>query len=318
MPDAEAVAAVLRANDAHAILHELLAVRLSDAPDVDAERLASAFAGLFPPAARPLFDHFDERILALVARLGGDLLGRIRRDAFLTRINVTLGAIERHTAALAACGDRDVEEDFLTHDHGHVIAQHGKLQPSDFQRRRRVPIAHLYVTPTIAYQENGAPAEADLWSLDDRLDRTVLLGDPGGGKTTASQVLMHRHATEPTRPVPFLVTLREFAAADPPERSDTSSTSSRRSTSARHPPAWSTGCCPAAARWSSSTASTSSSTPPDATAIVEQFCTAYPLSRALVTSPPRCAISPVGCSPAKPPDRPSPICIRWRLGKDSR
>src|SRR4051812_41291242 len=73
VPDAEAAAAVLRTDDPNAILHDLLAVRLAAAPDMDAERLASAFVGLFPPAtrycARAIFDHFDERILALVVRL---------------------------------------------------------------------------------------------------------------------------------------------------------------------------------------------------------------------------------------------------------
>ena len=47
----------------------------------------------------------------------------------------------------------------------------------------------------------------------------VRLGDPGGGKTTASNVLMHRFASDPSRRVPFLVTLRDFAASSPPERS---------------------------------------------------------------------------------------------------
>ena len=42
----------------------------------------------------------------------------------------------------------------------------------------------------------------------------MLLGDPGGGKTTAAQVLMHDQAAQPNGRVPFIVTLREFAAAD--------------------------------------------------------------------------------------------------------
>ena len=53
--------------------------------------------------------------------------------------------------------------------------------------------------------------------LAGRIDRTVLLGDPGGGKTTAANVLANFFACDPSRKVPFLITLREYAAKSPPE-----------------------------------------------------------------------------------------------------
>ena len=56
-------------------------------------------------------------------------------------------------------------------------------------------------------------------NLVEKIDRTVLLGDPGGGKTTAANVLANYFASSPTRKIPFLVTLRDYAAVDPPERS---------------------------------------------------------------------------------------------------
>jgi len=65
--------------------------------------------------------------------------------------------------------------------------------------------------------------EAGLAVLDlaPRLDRTVLLGDPGGGKTTAANVLANFFASDPDRAIPFLVTLREYAATMPPQWSVT-------------------------------------------------------------------------------------------------
>ena len=60
-----------------------------------------------------------------------------------------------------------------------------------------------------------------MYELADRLDRSVLLGDPGGGKTTAANVLMHHFALVTDGRVPFLVTLRDYAAAAPLERSVT-------------------------------------------------------------------------------------------------
>jgi hypothetical protein len=141
-----------------------------------------------------------------VARLEADdppLLAQIRSEAFSTRLINILNAIERHTAALSARPGRRTESGFLASYRRHVIDQHGKLEPPDFDRRRRVPIADIYVptdiTEDVPAEGASVPPSATnssltVYDLAGRLDRSVLLGDPGGGKTTAANVLMHHFA----------------------------------------------------------------------------------------------------------------------------
>ena len=234
----EQVAGVLRGDEIQAALHELLAARLTDADETDAERAKDAFFLTFGTTgsdasafARALADYYDDQICALVSRLEASdpsLLNQIRSAAFSTRMINVLNAIERHTAALTSRPNRQSEADFLVRYRAHVLDQHGKLEPPDFERRRRVPIADIYVPTTISedlqsesatVSHRAAMPTFDVWTLAERIDRSVLLGDPGGGKTTAANVLMHHFAANAERRVPFFVTLREFAANDPPERS---------------------------------------------------------------------------------------------------
>jgi len=225
----ERLAEVLRGNEFQTILQELLAARLTDASEADVTRIRSvwdltlATSGV-ASVAEALFDYYDEMICDLVGRLEGSnlpLLHEIRDAAYNTRIIAVLNAIERHTAALST--GREDETVFLGSYRRHVIDQHGKIQPPDFERRRRVPIEDIYV-PTSIYKESFperviVPHELSVWQLVGEIDRTVLLGDPGSGKTTAANVLMHYHGVDAGRRVPFLVTLRDFAALDQPERS---------------------------------------------------------------------------------------------------
>jgi hypothetical protein len=171
--------------------------------------------------AEPLFDYYDSEICTLVGRLSESaLLGQVRTEALGARMLAVLHAIERHTAALRTRPDRQTETGFLTRYRRHLTEHHGLIDPPDFDRSRRVPIADLYVPPTTSETATDRYArEFDLWALDQEIDRTVLLGDPGAGKTTASNVLMNHHASDAERKVPFLVTLRDYAAQDPPERS---------------------------------------------------------------------------------------------------
>jgi NACHT domain len=227
------IAEILNGDEVQATLHELLAVRLTDAPETDVERVREVFDitlgaadGELAAFSAALFGYYDNQICELVGRLEGGqpaLLQQIRDQALNARMIAILSAIERHTAALSSVRDQRSDADFLARYQRHVADQHGKIEPPDFERRRRVPIADIYVSARIT-QVMEADAERtlrelDLWQLAQEIDRTVLLGDPGGGKTTAANVLLHHFASDAERRIPFLVTLRDFAAKDPPERS---------------------------------------------------------------------------------------------------
>ncbi len=185
--------------------------------------LQNALSPAGPAAAEILTRYYDDEIRALVVRLGSRnraLLEKLRTQAYSARMIAVLNAIERHTAAMSARPGERSESDFLTRYRRHVLDHHGKLSPPDFDRRRRVPVADIYVPVSVAETHlSGTPGrpsvEAKCIGLEDfarRLDRTVLLGDPGGGKTTAANVLMCHFASEMLAGarVPFLVTLREY------------------------------------------------------------------------------------------------------------
>src|SRR5690242_1588410 len=106
------LAEALRSNEIQAALHELLATRLSDAPETHAASarrvLSHTLEATAPDAvhfAEGLARYYDDEIYALVARLKADnppLLATIRNEAFAARMINILNAIERHTAALTA------------------------------------------------------------------------------------------------------------------------------------------------------------------------------------------------------------------------
>ena len=176
-------------------------------------------------------EYFDNKISALVrmleARVGYADLAQVRAEAYSARIVALLGAIERQVAALAAPGHRtQAEADFLEDYRRQARQRHGFLRLPDFDRRRTLSVSDIYVPATIREESYAdqmgltretEPSSLKVWDLIERLGRTVLLGDPGGGKTTAANVLTHYFAADSARRIPFLVTLRDYAAKTPIE-----------------------------------------------------------------------------------------------------
>jgi hypothetical protein len=301
--DEAGISGVLRSDEVQAVLHELLAARLTGAEEADVGRIRLVWkqtleavgpAGLL--VSEGLFEYYDSEASVLVSRMKAEapeLLRELRDEAFNVRMVSTLNAIERHARSLSAGRERQTDEDFLARYRRHVIDHHGKLEPPDFDRRRRVPIRDLYVAPTIVQvadaDSRDPPVEISLWALAGQVDRTVLLGDPGGGKTTASNALLAHHAAGAGHRVPFLVTLREFAAQDPPDRSVVGYIEHRLEAFYQ---------CPAGAGLVDQLLLTGhalvifdgldelldASRRAEAAAIVEQFCAEYPLAGVLVTS----------------------------------
>ena len=117
----ERLVAALSGADVQAALQELLAVRLTDAPETDASRARNAVRVALnissPDAdgfAVALADYYDDQICALVARLEGadpPLLAQIRGEAFSARIISVLRAIERNTAAPAGHDEQRRDHD---------------------------------------------------------------------------------------------------------------------------------------------------------------------------------------------------------------
>lgn len=89
-------------------------------------------------------------------------------------------------------------------------AAHSSITPPDVATRSQVPIDELYVAPQVIAEYDDEFGDLDVMDLVGLLDRTVLLGDPGGGKSTATTVLAHTFASESRSKVPFVVVLREY------------------------------------------------------------------------------------------------------------
>ncbi len=304
----ERLAELLRSDEAQAVVQVLLAARLTDASEAEVARIRAPWDVLFAaeaslPAglAGTLFDFYDEQIGDLVARLeaaDAKPLADIRNDAFATRVVNILGAIERQTAALSGRPGYRTEADFLTRYRRHAIEEHGKLQPPDLDRRRKVPIAAIYVDATVTSDDPlgtvpdpaaQPPSALKVRELAGIIDRSVLLGDPGGGKTTAANVLVHDFASDPSGKVPFLVTLRKYAAEDPPKLSVAEYIEDTLKTFYQIPPPPGlvdllllTGRAMVVFDGLDELLDTSRRA--DVSARVERFCTEYPLVPVLVTS----------------------------------
>lgn len=232
------VAAWLENHETQAVFQELIVVRLTDAAltELDGVRENLRFTCLdaFPELdsaaslnlADAIFDAADFQMIKLLGRIesgNASFRAQVREGAFAGRIAALLHAIERHTNSQAANtpARRTMEREYLARYRRTAMSEHGFLEPPDFEQRRQIPVSDLYVVPNITdnvTEDISHRQQIDVWMFGDRVDRSVLLGDPGGGKSTAVSVLIN-HMAENDGRVPLLVVLREYAREDPPAES---------------------------------------------------------------------------------------------------
>jgi hypothetical protein len=137
-----------------------------------------------------------------------ELVGRlVLIEATLDSVDASLKELESR-----ASSDQEDFETWLTKYRRQCVKAHGSLTPPDFKERNAVPIDDIYVPGRIS---NDAAkylgSEETVFDLIPQIDREVLLGDPGGGKSTSTHAIAHRLAKDEEGIVPFVVVLRDYA-----------------------------------------------------------------------------------------------------------
>lgn len=195
---------------------------LSIAEDSLRRHLSSKFSPLCGnEAAEELSEHITERFVAyadaiVVALQKSDpsLLVQFQQMTILKRISSVLDNINAQHDAVIRASSADFSEKsekFLKEYRKAAAERHGYITPPDFETNRKIAIEQLYVPPRIHFAPDEA-ATIDMEHFLRAVDRTVILGDPGGGKSTLSAFITTRAANDPKGKLPFHVTLRHFAA----------------------------------------------------------------------------------------------------------
>jgi hypothetical protein len=129
-----------------------------------------------------------------------------------TQAHEVLNSIERY-AALAAGenvpspGER---KEWLARYRYLFTKRHQDMTIPDLENRTSVPYEKLYVQPRLR-AESGR--ELGLSNVLDELDRTVILGNPGAGKSTASQFLAMEYI-QTRQYVPFILPMKSIVISD--------------------------------------------------------------------------------------------------------
>jgi predicted NACHT family NTPase len=191
---------------------------------VDALQDLQARAGM--PSARSLAQSTGKISHTTIAEsLSGK---RVPNWPTLSTIVQTLGGDQHHMqnlwrAAVEEVAEvkrqRDTGSDFTKIYRAQLAAYYGKLEVANLQNRIRAQASDLFIPlqvealPDERSNESGRDSFKFTEILDQSL-RSVVLGDPGSGKTTACHFLMWKCATEPEGVVPFYVRLAEYASVE--------------------------------------------------------------------------------------------------------
>ncbi len=187
--------------------------------------LASALRSLRAQAGTPSLRELARRAGTISHTTVADLLAGARVaswdvvSAFVRACEGDEEEIRRKWLAArnAELASADGDAVFISQYLRQVMSFSSMVYLPDPAAQSRLRFEDLYIPQDVVTMDDGRGTR--LSDLDDLMHRAVLLGAAGTGKSTACRALMLRHASDPKRRVPFLISAREFAAVIPPARS---------------------------------------------------------------------------------------------------
>jgi hypothetical protein len=244
--DAEAAAQLLAFIESPEVEHtafalstqRMLRARGSGASDKQVESIKKQFqetfrlAAIFVPEvqrerlAAVIYDAIDTSVAGSVTSLvgaEGDRLPTNAKAAMVKAATAVAAASVRGGEVLAGLENVVAFRDFEDQLRQQIVALHGTMRLPHAGTSRQVPYERLFVAPTVRFsgeaeESTGLEAEDQSISLTDVMGhcvRAVLLGDPGGGKSTSSLKLAYDvasgRAAGVAAKVPFLVVLKDYA-----------------------------------------------------------------------------------------------------------
>lgn len=232
---AEQVVPVLERPEVEALAQELFLVSLVEPDESPKLRMVSDSLGicigqhLCDVADSKVATEYGDRISkdmvtlcrATASQLSAahpELSVQIEQTALLRQIASILDVIgPNHSAIERLYTAHGVQERaaFISRYRKLCAERHGYITPPDFETNRKIPIGDLYVAPELVkgvVREYHAPLQVEEFIR--LLNRTVVLGDPGGGKSTLSNFIVSLLAGDLEQRVPFHVTLRDFASRE--------------------------------------------------------------------------------------------------------
>jgi hypothetical protein len=109
-----------------------------------------------------------------------------------------------------------------------VINCHKSIAPPNFDTHKKLPIDALFVAPKFVppcKDKDKKPKEISMNTFIPKIYRTVILGDPGAGKTTFSNKVCYDLASESSKRffagrelTPILIILRDYVCFPPLSR----------------------------------------------------------------------------------------------------
>jgi len=200
---------------ARAELRATLCLYLADWRDRVDELRDFLFDSLLGACKRALDFAIEDGVLSAHEAMSS-LRGRVLQDQLAAiDANLRLLTSGHHPQPEAI---RQFEKDYRSQ----VASRHRHIVPPDFDAARRVPIDDIFVSPSFVGFQRPLRADHPVLAMEDLLASTyrlVVLGDPGGGKSTFAVKVCRELAVAgpdailPGRDVtPILVLLRDYGA----------------------------------------------------------------------------------------------------------